>query len=770
MKLFDTCSLLELQQNIFESKFLLSSITITELESIKTSGTRDEEIKWIARRILHLLEDNEDCYEIIPYNTNEDDIILKTFGLLQNNDSRIIASAYRYYQEHQSTVFVTSDLACKVVAKSIGLPVEYTSANSAEDDYTGYLEIKMDDNELANFYGDVLQNNKNIYNLQNNEYLLIIDNSNSIIDKYKWYENKYIKIDFCKAESRMFGKITPKDGDPYQQIALDSLASNQITMLRGPAGSGKAQPNSTLIPTKNGYVKLGDIKVGDKVLDRFGNETKVLAVYPQGLKENYKITFSDGRIAYCNNEHLWSCYTSKGNLKNFTVQEMLDSGLQQKCGDWKYKIPISAPVEYSEKHFNIDPYVIGVFLGDGCCKETSLTLSSNDEEIVSEIAKLINAAEYHKESEFNYNWCFYFKEKTGIKGIKTRFQTIEFFKDYPLNLVQLAQEKSIPEEYKFGSIQQRYSLIQGLMDTDGTIDNAQKGRTRFTSTSLKLVKDLQEICWSLGMSASISEDNREEKYHNGICYNLTISCEKENKPNLFRLKRKKDIAIAYANNKIKSIHSNKLTIKAIEKMPHLEEMTCILVDNEEHLYLTEQYIVTHNTYLAFAHMFKLLEKGEIEKIIVFCNTVATKGSAKLGFYPGSRTEKLLDSQIGNLLESKLGDRTEVEKLIYDTGELVLLPMSDIRGYDTTGMNAAIYISEAQNLDIELMRLALQRIGEDSICILDGDSEAQVDMSMYAGTHNGMKRVSKVFRGQPFYGEVTLKKIHRSKIAEIAELL
>lgn len=415
MKLFDTCSLLELQQNIFESKFLLSSITITELESIKTSGTKDEEIKWIARKVLHLLEDKENCYEIIPYNTNEDDAILKTFGLLQNNDSRIIASAYRYYQEHQDTVFVTSDLACKVIAKSIGLPVEYTSANCAEDNYTGYLEIKMDDSELAHFYGNILQNNKNIYDLQNNEYLLIIDNSGSIIDKYKWYENKYIKIEFCKAESRMFGKITPKDGDPYQQIALDSLASNQITMLRGPAGSGKS-------------------------------------------------------------------------------------------------------------------------------------------------------------------------------------------------------------------------------------------------------------------------------------------------------------------------------------------------------------------YLAFAHMFKLLEKGEIEKIIVFCNTVATKGSAKLGFYPGSRTEKLLDSQIGNLLESKLGDRTEVEKLIYDTHELVLLPMSDIRGYDTTGMNAAIYISEAQNLDIELMRLALQRIGEDSICILDGDSEAQVDMSMYAGTHNGMKRVSKVFRGQPFYGEVTLKKIHRSKIAEIAKLL
>lgn len=97
-------------------------------------------------------------------------------------------------------------------------------------------------------------------------------------------------------------------------------------------------------------------------------------------------------------------------------------------------------------------------------------------------------------------------------------------------------------------------------------------------------------------------------------------------------------------------------------------------------------------------------------------------------------------------------------------------MADIRGYDTTGMRAGIYITEAQNMDTELMKLALQRIGEDSICILDGDSESQVDDPSFAGIHNGMKRVSKVFRGQDFYGEVTLQRIHRSKIAQIAQQL
>jgi predicted ribonuclease YlaK len=129
---------------------------------------------------------------------------------------------------------------------------------------------------------------------------------------------------------------------------------------------------------------------------------------------------------------------------------------------------------------------------------------------------------------------------------------------------------------------------------------------------------------------------------------------------------------------------------------------------------------TGKTYLALGFLLHMLDRGQIDKVIIFCNTVATKNSAKLGFYPGSRDEKLLDSQIGNLLISKLGDRIAVEELM-NREKLILLPMSDIRGYDTTGMNAGIYISEAQNLDITLMKLALQRIGEDSICIIDGDA-------------------------------------------------
>jgi predicted ribonuclease YlaK len=177
---------------------------------------------------------------------------------------------------------------------------------------------------------------------------------------------------------------------------------------------------------------------------------------------------------------------------------------------------------------------------------------------------------------------------------------------------------------------------------------------------------------------------------------------------------------------------------------------------------------TGKSYLALGYLFSQLEKRKIDKIIIFCNTVATANSAKLGFYPGTKDEKLLDSQIGNMLSAKFG-KILLEEFIRRE-QIILLPMSDIRGFDTSGMNAGIYITEAQNMDVSLMKLALQRVGEDCTCIIDGDYNAQVDMSQYSGVNNGMRRLSEIFRGQEFYGEVELQNIYRSRIARIADMM
>lgn len=172
------------------------------------------------------------------------------------------------------------------------------------------------------------------------------------------------------------------------------------------------------------------------------------------------------------------------------------------------------------------------------------------------------------------------------------------------------------------------------------------------------------------------------------------------------------------------------------------------------------------TFLALGYLFSLLEKGKIDRIVVFCNPVVARNAAKLGYYPGSQLEKLLASQVGNILASKLGGMFEVEKLVQED-KLCLIPAGDARGYEVPP-HSGVYILESQNLDIVLLKMLLQRIGENCKTIIDGDRKTQTDLEAYEGDNNGMQRVSEVFRNTSVYGQIDLQNIYRSKISQIAE--
>lgn len=177
---------------------------------------------------------------------------------------------------------------------------------------------------------------------------------------------------------------------------------------------------------------------------------------------------------------------------------------------------------------------------------------------------------------------------------------------------------------------------------------------------------------------------------------------------------------------------------------------------------------TGKSYLALGYLFHLLQKGRIDKIIVFANPVSVGDACQLGFYPGSKDQKLLDSQVGNMLVAKIGDRVGVQRMI-DDGQLELLAMADIRGFDTSKYGpVGVYITEAQNFSVNLMKLALQRVGSEATVVIDGDYTTQVDRPEYAGSNNGMIRMSEVFRGHKLYGQVELVNIYRSEIARIAD--
>ena len=411
IKFYDTSSLLLKSHDLFDNdeKFVISSITLQELESIKNAFNKDPDVKYAARQLINELESHYGFYDIVIY---KEDFNKYIKNYIINNDTKILACCCDYQKNHpkKQISFITNDLCLKHIAHII-LGPKVESVKDDSDSYAGYKEVYMTDDEMTNFYQNF---NRNLYNLQINEYLIIYNEDHEIADTLCWTGENYRQLTFGNFDSEYFGKIKPLKNDIYQSLVADSFLNNKITLVKGPAGSGK-------------------------------------------------------------------------------------------------------------------------------------------------------------------------------------------------------------------------------------------------------------------------------------------------------------------------------------------------------------------TFLSMAFLLHQLSKNKIDKIIVFCNTVATKNSAKLGYYPGTKDEKLLASQIGNLLSSKMGGRIIVEQMIREE-KLILLPMSDIRGYDTSGMRAGVYISEAQNLDIELMKLALQRIGNDSICIIDGDCKTQVDDIAFAGSKNGMRRVSKVFRGHDVYGEINLKNIHRSKIAEIAEFM
>lgn len=404
---YDTCSLLLAGEDAFNNeKFIISSITLQELEQIKQSSHKSNEIKYQARLLLRLLEEYSNNYEVVIHKLSHERAIADK-QIEITNDTKILSDAIYYDNEitPDELVFITNDIALQNIANLFLGEDMIASIEQTIDEYCGYREFTLNNSDLAKFY----ENNRN-FGLLPNEYVVLRNQEQEVIDLRWWDGTEYKYLDTTPINSKWFGKIAPYSNDIYQKMALDSLKRNQLTVLRGPAGSGKS--------------------------------------------------------------------------------------------------------------------------------------------------------------------------------------------------------------------------ILGL------------------------------------------------------------------------------------------------------------------------------------TYL-----FSLVESGQIDKIYIFCNPVATKDSARLGFYPGDKNAKLLDSQIGNFLITKFGDMSSVEQLIAED-KIVLVPTADCRGMNIPS-NCGVYVTEAQNSTVDTMKLILQRVGENTKCVIEGDSDAQVDLSSYEGNNNGLRRLSEVFRGEDFYGEVTLKYCYRSRVASKA---
>ena len=477
---------------------------------------------------------------------------------------------------------------------------------------------------ISEFWDEDKSEEKNIAKLNSFDIKTIVSHFDSIQtelrQKFVVEENvRRIKAGENYEEIKEAFKNTPYFGScmesPYQTTLFRGWVKGQVIMNSAPSGMGKAQPVDTIIPTPNGNKRLGDIKIGDYVFDRYGKPTKVLGVYPQGVIDNYKVTFKDGRVTYCNNEHLWNVtYHNYHKWVNKTVDTNFIINHLNKKYHTAIAVPTCGKVEYEKKDLRIDPYVFGCFLGDGCCTIDELELASVDKEIVNEVARLINAtAKYRGDRHWGFeinDGTTEYRYNNDNNRTNKFYHTKQFFKGYEKYITCYSYEKSIPNEYKYSSVEQRYALLQGLFDTDGCISKragitADFYDVTYVTTSEKLKDDILEIVYSLGYRASFHKYTRKSKpKHHLPIYRINMHIDNNDKNLFFRLSRKKNIAIeASKNTQYRKYDKN--DIISIEKMPNPCEMVCIYVDNEEHLYLTNDYIVTHNTVRAVGELCKV---------------------------------------------------------------------------------------------------------------------------------------------------------------------
>ena len=373
--------------------------------------------------------------------------------------------------------------------------------------------------------------------------------------------------------------------------------------VTGGPGTGKALCHNSKILTPSGWTTMGEIKVGDLVTTPDNGFGRVMGKYPQGVIPVYKLTFADGRTVRASGDHLWKVRVRKEWRLRTTEQmiEILSRGTRSSAS---LAIPLAEPLDIDpNKYVNLPlhPYVLGALLGNGnlgsSTSSAGVRFTSASEEVTNRVSLLapINSAlvDVVKGKE-GIDFRFVGLDKAG-KSMR------ELLKDLRL-LGTRSHNKFIPRAYLEASISDRVELLKGLMDTDGYVDEG--GSMSYCTVSPQLAQDVAELVRSLGGIASIREKHptytyKGEKKQGQLAYNIHIRLK--DRSMAFHLQRKVDRAkvdYQYADCLY-------LNVTSIERDGE-DECSCIAIDHPDRLFVTDNFVVTHNTTLINEFVFPLL--------------------------------------------------------------------------------------------------------------------------------------------------------------------
>ncbi len=364
---------------------------------------------------------------------------------------------------------------------------------------------------------------------------------------------------------------------------------------------GRAQPLSSRVLTPTGWRAMGNLKPGDFVIGSDGNPTRVMGVYPQGPKPVYRLTLTDGASTLACAEHLWAVHTMEDKRRGkprriLQTHEMI--GNIRRHHQYRYEVPtLSAPVNWPHREPSLEPYSLGRLLGDGCLTgKTSPSFTTSDAELISSLELGLAGMNllFRRKSSFDYVIT---NPAAGRGGVIIRNPLTQASRGLELSGTHSAT-KFIPEEYLYNSAEVRLAVLQGLLDTDGG-PVTQAGRTcriQYTTTSRRLRDDVLFLVRSLGGVAHSRRRSaagrkpgfaggREVLYRNDA-FVMDIRLPRGLEP--FRLRRK--AAMYHETGGGRPMRF----IKSIEPAG-VEETQCIRFAAADSLYVTDDFILTHNT-------------------------------------------------------------------------------------------------------------------------------------------------------------------------------
>ena len=485
--------------------------------------------------------------------------------------------------------------------------------------------------------------------------------------------------------------------------ACDGLHAGELILLCAKPSVGKAQPLDANILTPAGFIRMGEIKVGMEVIGLDGKPKIVDGVYPQGLKKILRVHTTDGGMTECCEDHLWLTTSRKERIKNLgssikKASDMMNTLKIDKRNS--HAIPYCSPVQFSQcKNPIIDPWLLGVWLGDGCISGCAM-ITNPEPDIIERIKLKLPESDTISiyVGDENHN-CPTIRIKRKVRNKEKS----DFAKN--IKLLGLSDKdcftKFIPKDYLLGSVSDRISLLRGISDSDGYVNG---GYVEISTASPLMAEGIIFLVQSLGGRVSVSEKNNHYVL-NGVRHDAAKSSR-------ITFCFTNDIVPVSSKKHLKKFKGLKRkTWRFISKMEYAGEKECQCLSVKGGLYVTDSFIVTHNTALAM----NIIEHISLElelPVGVFSAEMSARSLVKRCIASVGRVN------MRDIRQGRMGEN-DFSKIQYAAGKLAA---------------SKLHIDDTSDMTIQQVRAKARRMVREYGCKLFAVDYAQLLSSPGAANH------------------------------------